>query len=77
MTYERRKIILINEDSGERKDFPSINAAARFLYSTFGNVQSAAVYNGTIKGWRVYESPETIRKHIKILEDQLKTLEGC
>lgn len=73
---ERKQIILINEASGERKDFKSINAAARFLYCTFMNVQSAALYNGTLKGWRVYESPETIRKHIKDLEEQLKTLES-
>ena len=72
----KRVIILINEETGERKDCASINAAARFLSATFGNVQTAAVYNGVCKGWRVYESPESIRQHIKDYQAQLKILEG-
>ena len=76
MIYKKRKIILINEETGERKNFDSLNGAARFLNATFGNVQTAALYNGTSKGWRVYESPESIRQHIKDLEAQLKVLEG-
>ena len=69
-------IILINKDTGERKDFPSVNAAAGFLQTNFSNVQRAAVYNGTWKGWKVYESPDSIRKHISDLENQLKELES-
>ena len=69
-------IIIINEETGERKDFNSINGAASFLRTTFANVQRAAIYNGMWKGWRVYESPDSIRKHIEDLEGQLKVLEG-
>lgn len=76
MANNKRAIILINEETGERKEYASINAAARFLSSTFGNVQIAAVYNGVCKGWRVYESPESIRQHIKDYQAQLKILEG-
>lgn len=76
MTYKKRAIVLINEESGERKDFNSINGAAKFLGATFGNVQTAAIYNGTWKGWRVYESADTIRQHIKELQEQLKVVEG-
>lgn len=74
-TYKKRAIVLINEVTGERKDFPSLNGAARFLGATFANVQTAAMYNGVCKGWRVYESADTIRKHIKDLEAQLKIVE--
>lgn len=76
MANNKRAIILINEETGERKECASINAAARFLSATFGNVQTAAVYNGVCKGWRVYESPESIRQHIKDYQAQLKILEG-
>lgn len=76
MAYIKREIILINEETNERINFKSLNAAARFLGATFSNVQTAAVYNGIVKGWRVYESPETIRKHIKVLQYQLEYLEG-
>ena len=76
MENNKRAIILINEETGERKECASINAASRFLSSTFFNVQKAAVYNGVCKGWRVYESPESIRQHIKDYQAQLKILEG-
>lgn len=69
-------IIVINEKTGERKDFPSVNAAAVFLQTNFSNVQRAAIYNGTWKGWKVFESPESIRKHIAELEEQLIVLES-
>lgn len=74
--YKQRAIVLISEESGERKDFKSINAAAAFLRTTFGNVQRSALYNGTMNGWRLFESPESIRKHIADLEEQLRILEG-
>lgn len=73
--YKRRAIVLINEKTGERVDMSSINAAASFLGTNFSNIQRAAVYNGVIKGWRVYESAETIRQHIADLEAQLKIVE--
>lgn len=68
--------MLINMETGERKDLASINAAASFLGTNFSNVQRAAIYNGTLHGWRVYESPEAIKRHIAELERQLKDLEG-
>ena len=76
MINERKGIVLINIESGERKDFQSINAAARFIGVTFGNLQRAGIYNGVCKGWKVYESADTIRQHIKDLEEQLKIVEG-
>lgn len=76
MKYTKRKIILINEQTGERKDFASINAAAGFLGSNFANVQMQAFRNATLRGWRVYEDAETIRQHIKALEEQLKIIES-
>lgn len=71
-----KAIVLINEESGERKDFKSINKAAAFLGTNFSNVQRAAVYNGTFNGWRIFEDADTIRQHIKDLEAQLKIVEG-
>jgi len=75
-TYTKREIILIHEDTGERLDFESINSASNYLGTTFSNVQRAAIYNGVLRGWRVYESADAIRKHIDDLKLQLKVLEG-
>lgn len=69
-----RGIILINEETGERKEFHSVNGAASFLGTNFFNVQRAALYNGMYKGWRVYETPEAIRQHIEDLTKQLQIL---
>ena len=74
--YNQRAIVLINDETGERRDFSSVNAAAKFLGVTFCNIQRAALYNGSMFGWRVYESQEAIRQHIRDLEEQLKVLEG-
>lgn len=76
MINEKKGIVLINEATGERKDFSSINGAAVFLQTVFANVQRVAMYNGTLRGWRVYYTPETIRRQIRDLEDQLQLLEG-
>lgn len=76
MIKEKRQIILVDEVSGERKEFASINAAARFLNTNFYSVQRAALYNGHLGEWRVYEGPESIRLHIRDLERQLEILKG-
>ena len=74
--YKKRSIILINEETGDSREFESINAAARFINAGFSHIQRAALYNGTYKGWKVYESPDAIRQHISDLEQQLRELEG-
>lgn len=73
---EKRGIILINEDTGERKEFASINKAASFLETNFFNVQRAALSNTKWHGWRVFESPDAIRERIAMLQEHLKYLEG-
>lgn len=70
-----RAIVLVNEETGERKDFKSVNAAALFLGTVFANVQKSAMTNGTLRGWRVYEDADTIRRHIEELKKQLKIVE--
>lgn len=74
--YKKRAIVIINEETGERLDFESVNAASLHIGTNFSNLQRAAMYNGLVKGWRVYESPDTIRKHIADLEEQLRIVEG-
>lgn len=71
-----RGAILINEETGERREFTSIYGACSFLGVQFLQIQRAMLYNGTVAGWRVYESADSIRQHIKDLEEQLKIVEG-
>lgn len=73
--FKKRTIVLVNEETGEKLHFDSINGAARFARSTFAHIQRAAIYNGVANGWRVYEGPETIREHIEELKRQLEIVE--
>lgn len=68
-------VVAISEETGERKDFSSINAAARFCGGTFQSVQLAIIRNGVVKGWRFYETADALRRRIKELERQLKEIE--
>ena len=70
-----RAIVLINETSGERQNFKSINSAAAFCGVNFAKIQTAALYNGVVKGWRVFEDADTIRRHIAELQGQLRIVE--
>ena len=75
MARTRRGIVLINEESGEKKEFSSINSAASFVGTNFANIQMAAFRGGTYNGWRVFENAESIRRHIRDLEAMLKIVE--
>lgn len=69
-------IVLINQETKERKDFASINSAAAFLGVTFQSIQIAANTNGVRNGWRVYFDEHAIRVQIAALEAQLDDLKG-
>lgn len=73
---ENKVIVAVNEETGERVVFKSINEAARKLASNFDAVDRAAYRNGVVKGWRIYPSAENIRRRIALLEEQLKIVEG-
>lgn len=74
MKNNAKAIIAVNIESGERRDFSSINEAARFLGVQFQTVQTASYRNGSVKGWRIYPSQESIRRQIELLECQLKEI---
>lgn len=73
---ENKAIIGINEETGEKVVFKSINAAAKSLGAIFDEVNKAAYRNGVVRGWRIYPSAENIRRRIALLEEQLKIVEG-
>lgn len=69
-------LVLINEQTGERREYASQNEAARGIGASFQNLQMARFRCGTVNGWRVYDSPEGIRAQIKELQARLDELEG-
>lgn len=75
MANSEKKIFAVNTATGESKVFASHNDAARTLGATYQQVQIAVLRGGAVRGWRVYDTPENIRKRIAELEEQLKMFE--
>ena len=75
MGRKTKPVIAINKESGERRTFECVFECA----NAFGVSNSAvlvAVARGTsVKGWRLYDSPDNIRLRIIDLEKQIKMLE--
>lgn len=71
-----RKVIAINEVTGERKDYDSVYAAKNALGTTASAIVISLGVGTAVKGWKVYDSPDYIRKRIAELEAQIEMLEG-
>ena len=76
MARVTRPVIAINEVTGERKEFGSIYAAGKELKVVHNAVLVSMALGTAVKGWKVYDTPENIRKRIQELEDVAKMLEG-
>lgn len=70
-----RKVIAINEVTGERKAFASAYEASGFLGSTRQAALHALVSLQSVKGWKLYDTPEKYRERIQELEEIIKMLE--
>ena len=76
MAKIHRALIAINEDTGERREFSGQYAAAKALGVGTSHVQISVMTCTAVKGWKVYDTPDRIRERIKMLEEQIKMLEG-
>ena len=70
-----RKIIAINIETGEKREFPSTYAFAQEMRTSTQNVSMALTRGGSCAGWKLYDCPENIKKRIAELQKQLKELE--
>jgi len=75
MINKAKGIIALNESTGEKRVFKSINEAARSLGAAFQSIQVASIRNGIVRGWRIYDSPEVIREKIASLQSMLDYVE--
>jgi len=69
-----RKVIAVNEKTGERKEFSSAYECATQLGTGHCNVLAALGRNGVCFGWRLYDTPEFLRARIEELEKQLENV---
>lgn len=75
MGKEARKVVAINQATGERREFESASECAVFLHTMSAGVLQALNRNGACLGWRMYDSPEYLRKRIAELQKQLEEIE--
>lgn len=73
---EGKKIIAINEETGERREHKSAWAFACEMGVTARSVLQAKERNGVCKGWRIYPSIEELKEKVAELERQIAFLEG-
>lgn len=75
MARETRPVIAINEATGERKEFGSVYAAAKEMKVSHTHVLIALALGACVKEWKVFDTPENIRRRIAELESVIKKLE--
>lgn len=71
MARTHRKVIGINEKTGERREWGSTYRFGIEMGTSTQNVMQALSRNGVCCGWRLYDSPEYIEMKINELKEQL------
>lgn len=71
----KRAVIAINEETGEKRAFESAYVFAKEVGINPGSAINILQAGGSAKGWKLYDTPDNIRKRIAELEAQIKMLE--
>lgn len=75
MARQSRKVIAVNVKTGERRTFESAYECAMELGTGHCNALAALNRNGVCFGWKLYDTPEYLRKRIEELKKQLEELQ--
>ena len=76
MAKEARKVIAVNSETNEKREFRKVGEAASFFGVTDRSVIQAMDGGYLCLGWRVYDTPERIKAQIAMLQKRLKLVEG-
>jgi len=74
MARETRPVIAINEVTGERREFGSAYAVGKAFGTNHTHVLISIMMGTSVKGWKVYDTPDNIRRRIADLEEQIMML---
>ena len=75
MGRRTKPVIAISKETEERKEFGSVYECAHNLGVSTAAVLVAVARGTAVKGWKLYDSPENIRKRIKELKEQIEMLQ--
>lgn len=76
MARPSRKVVAVSIETGERREFGSAYECAIAIHTGHAAVLAALDRNGTCCGWRMYDTPDTLRKRIEELQRQLAEIEA-
>lgn len=76
MGRKTKPVIAINNETHERKLYNCVIECAQSLRVSSSAVLVAVARNTSVKGWRLYDTPDNIRQRIYDLEKQIVLLES-
>ena len=75
MGRKNKGVIAVNKVTGERKYYDSVIDCSRDFSVSSAAIIVAVARGTSVKGWKMFDTPENIRIRIKELEEQIKMLE--
>ena len=72
----KREIIAINVESGEKRMYPDTTRAAADLGTRRQNIIQQLNRNGFCGSWKLYDNTETLKKRIYELEKLIREVES-
>lgn len=75
MGRKSKGIIAVNKDSGERRYYNSVIECSRDFSVSNAAIIVAVARGTSVKGWKMYDTPDNIRQRIQELEKQIEFLE--
>lgn len=74
MPRQKRPVIAISLETGERKNFESVYACSKAIGANVSNVLSALDSQGSCKGWMLSDTKENIQRRIDELKKMMEEL---
>lgn len=71
-----REVTAVSVETGEKRVYATLYQAAKGLGTSAQNVMQAISRGGACCGWKLYDSPATIKANIAELQNLLKEVEA-
>lgn len=75
MGRKSKGVIAINKNTEERRYYESVIECSRDFSVSSAAILVAVARGTSVKGWKLFDTPENIRLRIQELEEQIKMLE--
>lgn len=76
MGRKSKGVIAINKNTGERRNYESVIECSRDFSVSNAAILVAVARGTSVKGWKLYDTPDNIRQRISELQEQLQFLEN-